>query len=369
MVTDIYLIRRAQQKPRPKMKILYIAWSKQKPNDIYADPSVWYRCFQPAQAIRDLGYSASVVSAEAVTDGQIESHDCIVFFRPVYSAEFVQLINLCEQKNKQYLASYDDLFFDIGHLRNSGFRKLGAPQAHILNERPELHAKAFYFFESFISSTSGLKAAILKHKPSATVVTHYNGIPPEFAEWSKLLIKHKPETRRIGYFAGGAIHTPDLEKIAPVLSEILAEYNATFFCVETVQIPHTLLATGRVKLTPRMNYTQMALAYAKCNITLAPLHINEFTNSKSGIKFLESASMGNRVVATPIDDIKRVGNNFLFEADSSEEWREQLMNAINFTPSEEERKKNLQQLISQHSTQAEAGEFLKKLNKHERAVQ
>jgi hypothetical protein len=304
-----------------------------------------------------------------VTEEQIEAHDCIVFFRPIYSTEFVLLINLCEQKNKQYLASYDDLFFDIGHLRNSGFRKLGAPQAHILNERPELHAKAFYFFEHFISSTMGLKTAILKHKPTATVITHYNGIPPEFSEWSKLLIKNKRETRRIGYFAGGAIHTPDLEKIASVLSEVLVEHNATFFCVETVQIPQALLATGKTAVTPRMNYTKMALAYAQCNITLAPLHVNEFTNSKSGIKFLESACMGNRVVATPIDDITRVGNNFLFQADSLQEWRDQLINALNFTPSEEECKNNLQQLVNLHSTQSEAGEFLKKLNQHERGQQ
>jgi hypothetical protein len=349
------------------MKILYIAWSKQKHNDIYADPSVWYRCFQPAQAIRDLGFSANVVSSEIVTEEQIQSHDCIVFFRPVYSSEFVSLINLCEQKNKYYLASYDDLFFDIGHLRNSGFRKLGAPQSQILNERPELHAKAFYFFDNFISSTIGLKTAIQKHKPASTVITHHNGIPPELYAWARLLLKNKVESRTIGYFAGGAIHTPDLERIAPALSEVLIEQNATFLCVETVQIPQILLSTGKVELIARMNYTQMALAYNKCNLTIAPLEINEFTNSKSGIKFLESATMGNRVVATPIDDITRVGNNFLFPADSISDWQAQLKNALSFVPSEKERESNLESLVSLHSTRAEACGFLEELNTLEHA--
>lgn len=345
------------------MKILYIVWSKQQPTELYSDPSVWYRCFQPAQALRDLGHWTNIVSSQFVTNEQIEEHDCIIFFRPLYSKQFVDLVNRCEALAKSYLASYDDLFFDIGHLRNSGFRKLGAPQAQILADRPELYAKAFYFFENFISSTDGLKSAILKHKPLAKVCLHYNGLPPEVHDWAPILSNRtQVKERRIGYFAGGAIHTPDLMKVAPVLSQVINEQNAIFYCVETVQIPKILLSTGRIEVTPRLNYSRMLHAYSNCCVTIAPLEINDFTNSKSGIKFLESAVLGNNVVATPIDDIVRVGNELLFPAISDEDWYKQLTKAIKVEPEPSLTKIRSEDLIHRHSTKAEAKKFLADLN-------
>lgn len=346
-----------------KMKILYIAWSKQQPTEMYADPSVWYRCFQPAQALRDLGHTVNIVAFQNVTEEQIKAHDCVIFFRPLYSTLFVNLINNCEQYNKRYLASYDDLFFDIGYLRHSGFRKLGAPQEQILSDRPELYAKAFYFFDEFVSSTDGLKKAIKHHKPDAKVNLHYNGIPPEVHDWVSLLSKkNRINKRRLGYFAGGAIHTPDLLKIAPIIAQVLNEQNATFYCVETVKIPNLLLATGRIETTPRMNYSRMLHSYAQCSVTIAPLEVNDFTNSKSGIKFLESASLGNNVVATPIDDIVRVGNDLLFPALTDEDWYNQLTLSLNtnFEPGKIQR--DAEQLIRDHSTKAEAESFLADLN-------
>lgn len=345
------------------MRILYIAWSNQPPQEIYGDPSVWYRCFQPAQALRELSLNANVVDYRCVSEEVIKSHDCIVFFRPQYSRSFVELVNCCEKNNLRYIASYDDLFFDIGYLRDSGFRKLGAPQEQILGNRPELYAKAFYFFDEFISSTDGLKKAILKHKPLAKVSLHYNGIPPEMHEWVKLkTTSRKKNNRRIGYFAGGAIHTPDLLKITPALEQVMAEQDAVFYCVETVQIPQSLRASGKIETTPRMNYSKMLEAYSNCNITVAPLELNDFTNSKSGIKFLESALHGNSVVATPIDDILRVGNDLLFTAVSEDDWYHQLTKALTteFTPAH--LKNSFEDLIYRHSTLAEARNFITEFN-------
>jgi hypothetical protein len=340
------------------MKILYIAWSKQQPSEIYADPSVWYRCFQPAQALRGLGHIANVIPAPAVTIDHIKAHECVIFFRPLYSNVLVELVNLCEMLGTRYLASYDDLFFDIGFLRHSGFRKLAAPQEQILADRPELYAKAFYFFEEFVSSTDGLKNAILKQKPEAKVYLHYNGIPPEVENWAQVLRSKKSNVHKIGYFAGGAIHTPDLLKITPALHQVLKEQKAIFYCVETVQVPKILLDTGQVETTPRMNYTGMLHAYSSCDVTIAPLELNDFTNSKSGIKFLESASFGNSVIATPIDDIVRVGNELLYPALSETDWYNQITSAITANLHQAERDISAQNLTASHSTHVEAQKFL-----------
>lgn len=345
-----------------KKSFLFIAFSRQQPKDIYSDPSVWYRCYQPAKAFRELGHYASVVSHENVSLEHIRSHGHIVFFRPVYSEKMVDLIRLCEKEQKSYYASYDDLFFDIGQLKNSGFRKLFAPQEQILSERPELHAKAFYFFDKFIASTEGLKKSILKHKPNAKVYLHYNGIPPEFSEWVKFLSKRAKEERLIGYFAGGAIHSHDLEKISLALKEVLIEQDAKFLCVETVDVPEALLETGRVIKIPRMNYTGMVHACYRCTTTIAPLELNEFTNSKSGIKFLESAILGNKVVATPIIDMLRVGNEFMFPAVTLSDWYIQLNNALKSKFSKEDMHKNHLHLKRNFSTKAEAEKFFYELS-------
>jgi len=327
---------------------------------MYADPSVWYRCYQPAFALRNLKSTVDIVHYKNLELGTLNRYDFIIFFRPQYSARFVDIFHSADRSGVALCASYDDLFFDISTLRLSHFRLLNVPQAAILSTRPQNYAKALYFFDRFIVSTDPMARFLANILPNASCHTLYNSVSPEILSLCRKatsgLVERVP--RRIGYFAGGRSHSADLARVSGPLVRAIKQCKATFFCVETVEVPKSLIDTGVVMTVPRLTYTDMMLAYASCAITIAPLSLDTFTNSKSGIKSLESTAAGAFSVATPIEDIVRVGGDLQLLANSNDEWYENLCKALSMTADQALIEENQHRLADRFCTDTEARRFL-----------
>ncbi|RDL47613.1 hypothetical protein BLJAPNOD_05537 [Ensifer sp. M14] len=312
------------------MNILFAVWSSYPKERIYADPSVWYRCYQPAEALRRLGHQVSVEHFTEVLDTK-NNYDVVIFFRPQFSDEFVRFFYQVEATGAVYAASYDDLFFDIGLLRHTNFRGQGVAQKKILDSRPYNYAQAFYFFDRFIVSTDSMRDSITASQPDCSVHVLYNALSPAALEFARIasvdqIVERVP--RRVGYFAGGAAHSIDLARVAREIAHVIVKCDAEFFCVETVEVPPVLKSTGRVVTSPRMTYQQMIMAYASCCVTVAPLAMDEFTAGKSGIKYLEASAVGAASVATPIPDILRVADERLLPATQQTDWEQKLAEAL-----------------------------------------
>lgn len=343
------------------MEVLFAVWSGYPKERIYADPSVWYRCYQPAEALSGLGVRTVVTHFEDIDLDELNGYDIIVFFRPQFSPRFVDLFHGAERAGAICIASYDDLFFDIRLLRKSNFRGLGAPQEKILASRPYNYAQALYFFDRFIVSTLPMKEALARRgrDPNAEADIHvlFNAISPEALALARAAaVEGRVERvpRRIGYFAGGQSHSIDLDLIAPQLASVMEQDDATFFCVETVQVPEIIKKTGRVVTVPRLSYAGMILAYASCCVTIAPLVHDEFSASKSGIKYIEASAVGAAAVATPIPDIVRVADHRLLPAVEIGEWRDLLRRALELPVSPEITVRQQQRLAEGFSTDIEA---------------
>ena len=308
------------------MRILFLVWSSYPADQIYADPSVFYRCFHPAEALRKEGLLVSVLHREAISVDQLTEYDVVIFFRPQFSESFLKLFYAAEENSILSIASYDDLFFDINLLRQSNFRGLGAPQTQILNSRPYNYAQAMYFFDYFIASTDYLGERLGQGAEVKRIHIQYNAVSNEMFSLARLCTQRiERVSKRIGYFAGGASHSPDLEDISNQLAQVITEQEAEFFCVETVTVPKAIMDTGRVVTTPRMSYAGMVRAYSSCCVTIAPLHLNKFTSSKSGIKYLEASLVGAASVATPIPDIMRVSDERLVPVARLNDWKKGLL--------------------------------------------
>ena len=350
------------------MKCLFLVWSSYPSVNMFGDPSVWYRVYQISDALVKLGMTCHVYHYTDIDDDfELEQdYDKIIFFRPQYSDQFLKLYNSCQEITQDLYASYDDLFFDIHQLRQSEFRCLEAPQKQILSSRPENYAKAFYFFDKFILSTEPMYDFVKNNFPHYQAHCQFNAVCPQVLALARNLlpnIKQFRKTRRIGYFAGGKSHENDLARISPALTEFLQENDFEFFCPETLTVPYQISDLGdKLVKTRRLSFFEMFLAYLKCEINIAPLMINQFTEAKSCIKFLESATFGVKLIGAPITDVKRVANKNFYPAVDVDEWRTQLKNAEQNQLGEAEIMRSLNYVSENFNTQIEAKRLIKFLD-------
>lgn len=337
------------------MRILFLVWTPSLPERLLNDPSVFYRCYHPVAALRDLGIYATLRHFTDIELEDIATYDRVIFFRPQFSDRFLELHGRVTELGLPCAASYDDLYFDIEMLRQSNFRGLGAPQQQILANRPYNYAQAMHFFDTFITSTQPLGDRIAQTRDDSRVHVQYNGASSEMISLARLYARTEERVpRRIGYFAGGASHSPDLAQIAPQLARALVDADAELFCVETVRIPALIQETGRVVTTPRLTYAEMIRAYASCALTLAPLHMNRFTASKSGIKYLEASLVGAASVATPIPDILRLADDRLVAVEDRAGWYDGIRTALDMPHSEEITRHQQERVVSNFSAAIEA---------------
>ncbi len=342
------------------MRVLFLVWSSYPSDRIYADPSVFYRCFHPAEALRRRGMHTSVMHFSTVDPEELSDYDRIIFFRPQFSDKFLELHSTARQLGLPCVASYDDLFFDIEMLRQSNFRGLAVNQHKILASRPYNYAQAMYFFDRFISSTDPLADRIRAALGAAEVHVQYNAVSDEMLYLARMCTETiDREPLRLGYFAGGASHAPDLMAIAPYIAPALAEAGAEFFCVETVEVPDVIAKACKVTTTRRMSYAEMIRAYATCCVTIAPLHMNPFTISKSGIKYLEASLVGAATVATPIPDIMRIADDRLIPVETEEGWYDGVRQALALPHGEAITRHQQERIRARFSTSVEAERLVK----------
>ncbi len=342
------------------MNILFAVWSSYPKDKMYADPSVWYRCYQPAEAMRKLGHHVCVEHFSEASS-IAGSYDVVVFFRPQFSDEFIELFYKVEESGAVFVASYDDLFFDISLLRHTNFRGQGVAQRKILDSRPYNYAQALYFFDKFIVSTDSMRDSIVGSQPGSDVHVLYNALSPTALEFARLAavegaVDRVP--RRVGYFAGGAAHSIDLKRVSHEIAKAIEEADAQFFCVETVEIPSAIKQTGRVVTSPRLTYQQMIMAYATCCVTIAPLALDQFTAGKSGIKYLEASAVGAATVATPIPDIMRVADERLLPAVEQGDWEGKLVEALEMPTGPEIAHAQQERLRTHYNTISEAEKLI-----------
>lgn len=342
-----------------KMKVLFLVWTTYPSEAMYGDPSVFYRCYHPAESLRELGCNTAVVHFTLATEEVLGQYDYIVFFRPQFSDKFIELISATIKTGLPFAASYDDLYFDIELLRQSNFRGLPVNQHTILASRPYNYAQAMYFFDHFIVSTDPLGDRISALRPGSRVHVQYNAASEEMLALAEIAVRAVQRVpRRIGYFAGGASHGPDIEAISGEVAAALDEGDAEFLCVETVKVPAEIAKTGRVVTIPRMSYAGMIKAYASCCVTVAPLHMNIFTDCKSGIKYLEASMVGAACVATPITDILRIADHRLVAVREGENWTSAILEALSLPINDEVRREQFERVQTQFSTLVEAERLL-----------
>ncbi|MBQ6147575.1 glycosyltransferase [Candidatus Saccharibacteria bacterium] len=115
--------------------------------------------------------------------------------------------------------------------------------------------------------------------------------------------KIKNKTFTLGYFSGSPTHTKDFRLIEPEIIKFLNTYPDSKLKIvgfmDFSASAKKLLEEGRIIFEKPVGYLKLQEKIASVNVNLAPLVINDFTNSKSELKFFEAAIVEVPTIASP----------------------------------------------------------------------
>ena len=138
---------------------------------------------------------------------------------------------------------------------------------------------------------------------------------------------------RLGYFSGTATHDADLATIAEPLAAVLARHAEVELLVVGPVVLSPALApfAARIVREPVVPWTALPGRIATCTASLVPLDWRHpFVAAKGAVKYLEAATVGVPVIASPTDayhDAVRDGVSGWLAADAHA-WEQALATVV-----------------------------------------
>jgi len=287
-----------------------------------------YRCFHLFEqlCLEDIPCSFTHITSKFVTLS-VRKAKFLILQRVTWDACVANLIKEACSQNAIILADLDDLIF----LRDS-FQWIDSPdfsdpiRAKLYQENLERNRITLEHCDGFIVSTGFLAEQLSSFgKP---VWVHRNAFSLEmFACAQEVLFSRSFREDKVilGYASGTPTHDRDFQLIQPVLKELLEEYPHVHLHLigHVSKKVHWGSASSKVHYLDFVPWRKLPHLLAQFSINLAPLRLdNPFSQSKSEIKYVESALVKVPTIASPTDAFRyaiRHGENG-FLADSPEEW-------------------------------------------------
>ncbi len=312
------------------LKILFISTTNRIERP-YLDPSVRYRCYNPAQDIRDDGHLVDVISFHKFTLEMIRLYDVFIFHRPPYDGKLEAAIAIIEQNHKKYFADYDDLIFAPDYaLESSAYRSGRATKDEIFYIF-EKNYHAMKLFKNIFVSTTPLAKIIKELHPIAEVNVIHNGVSSTWLGLMKNFTSHKKSTmKKITYLSGTTSHEHDFKSITPMLLKFLKEHsNIQLVVVGPLRLDDELKVLKNVVHKRYVDYNKLPNIIMDSWINLSPLDENIFNQCKSALKFYESALFGIPSIVSRTPDFERFLDGNIMIADNEDEWLDFLNKMLN----------------------------------------
>lgn len=320
-------------------KVCFVSFTSRKERPIL-DPSVRYRCYHHAEALADLGFTCAVLSADQFLTAPTYDYDVYVFHRPsVSDARFESAIYKLNSLGKIIFGDYDDLIF--GNKESALESSIAKNKVKTLEETEKIFKEnldGLKLINNFFVSTEPLARQVRKYKESAQVTTVPNTIPNSIIEMvASYGLVHAPRSpKSLGYFCGTKSHDKDFPIVAEILYRVLCEdRDMSLLIVGPLTLPPSIAAHPRVTKVDAVGYLRLFSPMASCGTVIAPLEDTMFNDCKSRVKFLEAALTGCRLVASPIDDMRRLDGAERDLPTNENDWYA----ALSSPPSELERRR------------------------------
>ncbi|WP_297443797.1 hypothetical protein [Sulfurimonas sp.] len=301
------------------IKFLYISTTGRLERP-YLDPSVRYRCYNPAEDLETLGHLADVVSFHDFQIAMIKNYDVFIFHRPPYDEKLEIALAVMDRYKKQYYADYDDLIFAPEYALQSSLYKTGRADKKKTLKIFKNNFKAMKLFKNFTVSTTPLKDVILHLNRKANVKVIHNGLSQSWLNRANLnFVPNTSSFKTMSYLSGTKSHDHDFEIVENIMAKQLAsKKDLHLMLVGPLEFNKDLL-NDKVRHLRYVEYQNLPQLITKSWLNIAPLEDNIFNKCKSGLKFFESAILGIPSIVSSLPDFERF-DDAVFIAKDEEKW-------------------------------------------------
>ncbi len=306
-----------------------------------------YRVFNMVEALTaspELDTSASFFSHDDAesADRFLERADVLVICRAFYNTSVGRIITKARARGIRVLFDVDDLIFDSQYTH----LVLGTLDLKIQGDDVWDHwfgriarlGATLRMCDGVIVTNSFLAERVQSFAPAMRprIVPNFlnrtqQGVSEEIFT-SKLASDFARDgTLAIGYFSGTPTHNLDFQIIADPLAKLLNEYRQLIIrIVGFLDLPASLAAhKERIEFIPLQDFVNLQRFIGQTEINVAPLQMNDFTNSKSELKFFEAGIVGTLTVASPTFTFAAaIQNERTGLLSGAHEWGERLAHAI-----------------------------------------
>jgi len=283
-------------------------------------PSARHRCYHYADALLAKGGNATVVPMERVTTAMLEGFDHAVFHRPTRNRRFLHAIGCCRTARLKLHADYDDLIFHPDFAVYSPQHINGSNVISKVRSQYNNTYLAAQCFDNFLVSTAYLADKLSNLFSKAKITVLPNSLPRIFKPPSVDKQPHGKFT--IGYFPGSRGHGADLKSLAPVMKEVLGS-KARLLVVGRMN-PGDLAGIPNLMHLPFAGHGDYLKLLSHVDVSIAPLLNNQFNQSKSAVKLIESVTVGTPIIASINRDMSDHNNELSHLVSSAQEWRAAL---------------------------------------------
>jgi hypothetical protein len=257
---------------------------------------------------------------------------------------------------KTLIADYDDLIFgDEGSAAASSVVKNGVLSLEAAVRAFSSNLSALLQFDKVSASTHPLSEIVRNHNSRCDARVFANSIPASVLSRVENTGVHLARRNRkdIGYFSGTRSHDLDFRLVADAIFDILEQDEEVHFrVIGPLAVEDRLKEHPRAHFAPAVSYWSLPHVMSVCSCVIAPLEDTLFNSCKSRVKYLEASLSGCRLVASPIDDMRRVSAPNLALATKQSEWAELIVACINEEWSAEDASSAFSKVRTDYSSQS-----------------
>ena len=259
----------------------------------------------------------------------LDEVDLIVVLRQSdKDGKILKIIKKAKAKGIKVLFDLDDLIFDFRDLlvlmRGTNSKNVVYWAGYVWGIR-RIAKKV----DGFIT-TNDFLAGKLKRSFDKNTKVIPNSLNSEQVRIADECLKNKKHDGfLIGYFSGSPTHNKDLRMVEPEILKFLdAHEDAKFMVVGYMELSsemQKMVKKKKVEIVKLVDYKKLIELMSRVDVNIAPLLINDFTNSKSELKFFEAAAVETTTIASPAFTFSRAitdsQNGFLAKPG---EWHDKL---------------------------------------------
>ena len=235
----------------------------------------------------------------------IPKANLVVIVRTEISDDVKNVVKTAKKFKIPVVMDIDDRICHVDYLPPAYNTVSNSYERSVLKKLAINYQKTAELVDGFITTNDFLGGELQKtfNKPYRVIPNSLNDTQIEFSQLYEWAAEKDESKYIIGYFSGSPSHNRDFLEAAPEIAKFMHTYPDTILrIVGKLGLPdyfREFEENGRVEYIPGTNYLRLQGYIANVDVNIAPLLIDEFTNSKSELKFFEAAVVSVPTIASP----------------------------------------------------------------------